>query len=90
MRAKGNGNPEVCVANLLKLARGECVYERCKGVDTTIFDRPADIAKALLIPDVRWLIQTYEPRVDINSMDVEALLVELGSFAMILDVKVEG
>ena len=90
MRAKGNGNPAVCVANLLKIVRGECVYERCKGIDPTIYDQPADIARPLMIADARWLIQTYEPRVNVNAIDIESLIPEIGSFALKADATVEG
>ena len=33
MRAKGNGRPEVCATNLLKITRGEVSYDRIRGRD---------------------------------------------------------
>ena len=33
MRANGNGAPNVCASNLLRLIRGEVPYERIKGLD---------------------------------------------------------
>ena len=38
MRASGNGSPEVCAANLLRIVRGEVAYDRVRGVDGTLID----------------------------------------------------
>lgn len=40
MRASGNGSPEVCAANLLRIVRGEVAYDRVRGVDGTLIDKP--------------------------------------------------
>ena len=40
MKASGNGAPEICVQNLLKTIRGEVPYERIKGIDRTLIDKP--------------------------------------------------
>ena len=42
MKASGNGAPEICVQNLLKTIRGDVPYERIKGIDRTLIDKPRD------------------------------------------------
>lgn len=63
MRASGNGDPAVCVQNLLRTWRGEVPYERLKGLDPTPFDRPYGIARPAIEADAAWVVSTYEPRV---------------------------
>lgn len=70
MRAKGNGTPQVCVNNLLRLFRGEVPYERVKGLDPRIIDRPIVTADSELRQDADWLVDTYEPRAQITSIIV--------------------
>lgn len=81
MQASGNGHPMQCVANLLRIVRGECAYDRVKGIDPSYIDRPQTIVKPLMIADTKWLIKTYEPRVKVDEIDLEALLAEQGDFA---------
>ncbi len=66
MRAKGNGRPEVCAANLLRITRGEVPYDRIRGRDGALIDQPNAIEKAAA--DAEWLLQTYEPRVDAEAV----------------------
>ena len=70
MKAKGNGTPQVCVNNLLRLFRGEVPYERVKGLDPRLIDRPAGVASGLLQQDADWLIETSEPRATIKALSV--------------------
>lgn len=42
----------------MQIVRGECVYDRVKGIDSSYIDRPESIAKPLVIADARWLIKT--------------------------------
>lgn len=86
MLASNNSNPIQCVRNLLRITRGECVYDRIKGMDPALIDQPSYIAIPLAKVEARWLIQTYEPRVDVNSINMEAILAENGSFAISADV----
>lgn len=50
MKASGNGAPEICVQNLLKTIRGEVPYERIKGIDRTLIDKPSETAATDLPP----------------------------------------
>ena len=70
MRAQGNGTPEVCANNLLRIVRGEVPYERVKGLDPHIIDRPISQAMEEIQQDAEWLISTYEPRASITSINV--------------------
>ena len=83
MRAKGNGRPEVCAANLLKITRGEVSFDRIRGRDGALIDQPnaADEAAAA----VEWLLQTYEPRVDAEALAADADA-RAGDFDTIVDI----
>ena len=89
MRATGNGAPEVCVNNLLRLFRGEVPYERVKGLDPRIVDRPVPAADALLRQDADWLVDTYEPRAEIKSLTVSRTDAVTGVFSVTADIEVK-
>lgn len=80
MKASGNGAPEICVQNLLKTIRGEVPYERIKGIDRTLIDKPSETAAAELAADVEFVVETYEPRVQLTSAELAALAAETGAF----------
>lgn len=71
MRANGNGSPEVCANNLLRIARGEVPFERVKGLDPRLIDRPISEAQRSIRQDAEWLISTYEPRVIVNAINID-------------------
>ena len=68
MRAKGNGDVRVCVSNLMRTFRGEVPYERVKGIDPRMIDRPTAVVGPVVQEDVSWLIETYEPRADVENI----------------------
>lgn len=88
MQASGNGHPMQCVANLMRIVRGECVYDRVKGIDPSYIDKPETIVKPLIIADAKWLIGTYEPRVSVDKIDLDAILAEHGDFAFNVEATV--
>lgn len=90
MHASGNGLPMQCVANLVRIVRGECVYDRVKGIDSTLIDKPSTIAGPLLLADARWLIKTYEPRVDAGRIDLTNLLERDGGYRFDIEAVVKG
>ena len=51
---------------------------------------PFPFARPLLITDVRWLIKTYEPRVDVNEVDLKDLLALQGNFRININAIVKG
>ena len=90
MKASGNGEPMQCVGNLLRIVRGECPYDRIKGMDPTLIDQPTEIAAPLMQAEAKWLIKTYEPRVNADAVDVSAISAQEGSFALNVDTTVTG
>lgn len=82
MKASGNGDPAQCVGNLLRLIRGEVPYERLKGLNPALIDQPSSNAAQELMADAEWLIENYEPRVQLTSIDLQAALAQAGHFAI--------
>ena len=80
MKASGNGTPQTCVQNLLKTIRGEVPYERIKGIDRSLIDQPSETAAPDLAADVEFVVETYEPRVQLTDVELEALAAETGGF----------
>ena len=62
MKAHGNGKPETCASNLLRIVRGEVAYDRVRGRDGALVDQPNATDEA--VADAEWVLETYEPRVD--------------------------
>lgn len=90
MKANGNGEPMQCVANLLRITRGECPYDRIKGIDPTLIDQPTEIVAPLMQAEAKWLIKTYEPRVNADEVNINAITSQNGSFALNVDATVTG
>lgn len=86
MRATGNGAPGVCANNLLRITRGEAPFERVKGLDPRMIDRPISEAESEIRQDAEWLISTYEPRADINSINIAQESGAEGGYSVTADV----
>ena len=86
MKAKGNGTPQQCIANLLNLWQYEVPYARMKGIPPNIVDKPRDEAEVIARNHVTWLISNYEPRVNINDIKVD--FTEQGRMIITPDVTV--
>lgn len=82
MNATGNGKSQLCAANLLVLTRGEVPYERCKGLDGRLIDSPNTVNGPLARADIQWQLNTYEPRIDLNALNISAIKPELGQFGI--------
>lgn len=85
MRSNGNGTPEACAFNLLRITRGEVPYERIKGLDSTLIDQPN--ATNDVAADIELTLEIYEPRIDVASIDTEAAASDLGNFGTIVELK---
>lgn len=85
MLKKGNGRPERCVANLISMSRGECPYDRIKGINPDFVGMAYVEAKAQIKSDIKWLIRTYEPRVDIDNINVDDVVIRSGRFTLSID-----
>ena len=83
MKAHGNGNPETCAANLLRIVRGEVAYDRVRGRDPRLIDNPSSMVDA--VADAEWLLENYEPRVeaDLDLVGVTEPSVDLALLANI-------
>lgn len=73
MLASGNGSAQQCARNLIDMIRGECPYDRLRGLDGDLTDTPMTGAFGLVAEDVGWTIKYYEPRADAQDT---ALLIE--------------
>lgn len=69
MKSLGNGDPQVCVQNILNTIRGQAPYLRGMGLDGNLYDKPMKEVKPLILADAEEQIETYEKRVSINSID---------------------
>ena len=70
MKSSGNGTPKQCVENLLSIIRGENPMERVKGINARLFDKPRGEAEMSLKEDAAWLIRTYEPRANVEDIEI--------------------
>lgn len=89
MRAKGNGAPQVCANNLFRLYRGQVPYERVKGLDPRLYNRPSVAADMELRQDADWLIDTYEPRAALKAITITRSGVE-GDFTITAELEERG
>ena len=84
MRASGNGSPEVCAANLLRIVHGEDAYDRVRGVDGTLIDKPNATEEA--VADAEWVLETFEPRVESDCITSDPAAAFSGDFGMIVNI----
>jgi len=89
MQATGNGRPEICVNNLLSLARGEVPYERLKGLDANFIDAPKTTVRNTVFVDIERTLNIYENRIKINEVDIAGLFEKEGQFSLTAGVDVK-
>lgn len=82
MMKSGNGDAFVCANNLFSTLRGEVPMSRVKGVDPIVVDQPVSTAKPDFAKDARWMLQNYEPRIDMSTISGEDLESQFGAFQM--------
>ena len=80
MLASGNGNITTCVTNLMAMRRGECAYERVKGLDQDIINETEEAAELDLLEDAEFVIEVFEERVSLEDMEIEPIVYEDNSF----------
>lgn len=73
MRAKNNSDVQLCVTNLLRTFQTEVPYAREKGIRHETLSLPADEIEQQLNEDAEECIDEYEPRVDIDNIEMEAI-----------------
>lgn len=86
MRAKGNGEVAVTSENLLAIVRGEVPFDRLRGIGTEPIDKPADVAASELEQDALWVLETYEPRAEVNGVTVTQEEGHSGAFKLTADI----
>ena len=85
MKAHGNGTPETCASNLLRIVRGEVPYDRVRGRDGALIDQPNATDEA--VADAEWLLENYEPRVELESAEVNPEAANPGDFSALFNIK---
>ena len=85
MKAYGNGTPEACASNLLRIVRGEVPFDRVRGRDGSLVDQPNVTDKA--VADAEWLLENYEPRVEITSIEQNPVAALSGDFSTLLNIE---
>lgn len=69
MKAYGNNDVKVCVANLFRCRRGECFLVRDKGMDGSFIDR-TNPDEAQMIYDAMQLVERFEHPSRVKAIDV--------------------
>ena len=82
MLSKNNSSPAVCVNNLIQIARGEVPYDRVKGVSSAYLEAPITQAVDDIVEDAEWMLNTYEPRADVDSIEVAPTDAQSGHFTI--------
>ena len=85
MKAHGNGRPETCASNLLRIVRGEIPYDRVRGRDGSLVDQPIAIDEATA--DAEWVLNTYEPRVEVESVETTPEAISTGDYSTLVKIK---
>lgn len=70
MRKNGNSRPDVCANNILSTIRGEVAYERVKGVDGRLHGQPMNTAASEAQTDAERQLEIFEPRIDVDHIEV--------------------
>ena len=86
MLANGNSDIMTCISNLFSLRRGECAYERVKGIDQDIIDEDIMSAEMDLLEDAEFVVDQYEPRVSIDTMNIDPVVNNDGLFRINIDL----
>lgn len=84
MKGHGNGTPESCASNLLRIVRGEVPYDRVMGIDASLIDSPNATDEA--VADAEFVLETYEPRVTVESAETTPDIRHAGDFSALLKI----
>ena len=85
MLAKGNGNVENCINNLVHIFRGEVPFERAMGLNRAYIGKTSGIEFAIMTVDTKRMLEAYEPRAEIDNIKVKTLLA--GDYQMEVTLK---
>lgn len=87
MLGSGNGTPQQCADNLLRTPRFSVPYERIKGINGAMVDKPSGTAGEEIAADAEWMLETYEPRISINGIKISKQI-EGSDFTMDADISI--
>lgn len=62
MRMSGNGDPLVCAKNLMSMTLYECPFDRLRGRDPAMLERPMGESQA--VQNAKTVLKMYEPRLE--------------------------
>lgn len=85
MKAHGNGTPETCASNLLRIVRGEVPYDRVRGMNGALIDQPN--ASMAAFADAEWLMENYEPRVVLEHAEMNTEAALHGDFSAVFNFR---
>lgn len=85
MKAYGNGTPETCASNLLHIIRGEIPYDRVRGRAGALIDSPNATNEA--ITDAKWVLETFEPRINVKDIQIDPEAGNPGNFNTFVDIE---
>lgn len=88
MLSSGNGNPEYCANNLLRIVQGEVPYKRTKGLNPAFVDMPADVAAMEAEISARWNLKYYEPRVSVRDIVISSEVEAHGGYNVTANVDI--
>ena len=71
MKSTGNSEVKTCIENILATFKSEVPYARNKGINHETLDLPADEMEQQLIEDGELAIEGYEPRVDVDNIEMD-------------------
>lgn len=74
MLAKGNGNVDVCIKNLVRTYRGDVPFERAMGLSRRYIGKTEGIEVARMTVDTKKMIEAYEDRVEIDNLAVTRIM----------------
>lgn len=75
------------IHNILSTYKYEVAYNREFGLTPDIIDQPLDVAKDLIAEDLRYNINSYEPRANLVSVDVQGIDAD-GSVVAIVKIEI--
>ena len=64
----------------MAMRRGECAYERVKGIDQDIINETEEAAELDLLEDAEFVIEVFEERVSLEDIEIEPIVYEDNSF----------
>lgn len=85
MLATNNSDVRVCALNLLRTVRGEVPLVRTKGIARGHIDAPSTRTDELRA-DAAWVLETYEPRLSDEEIDILAGNCAEGDFRLTASV----